>query len=235
MQVIENGNEEVNIGFGGDEDSTQVTKRINKKSYGNLGGFNMFLGLNTLNGDAGIGYNAEDFELKPFGSRYFSMGWMRSTNVTNGENARLKVAIGLNFSWYNFMLDSEKNVWTKGLSKIELVPAKDNLRKSKLTASYIDVPLVMYVAFKKGKFIEYIGAGGYLGYNLNSHSKTKTNNGGKKDHIYNNFYLNDFRNGLTFQLGMHNFPDLFVNYDLNDLFKQNKGPKYSGISFGIRL
>ena len=81
------------------------------------------------------------------------------------------------------------------------------------------MPLIPYIAFKKGNFVEYIGAGGYLGYRLGSHSKTKTEDGGKKEKEFNNFYLNNFKYGLTFQLGLHNLPDIFVNYDLNPLFK----------------
>jgi hypothetical protein len=235
VKVIDGGNEEVNIGFGGsDDDSTANADLQNRKSFGNLAGFNVFFGLNTLAGQPGQGYNSDDYALRPFGSRYFSFGWTKSTNLTNGDKARLKLAIGVNFSWYNFMLDNS-NVWTKGPNNIELLPSPVALKKSKLTVSYIDVPLIPYIAFKKGKFINYLGAGGYVGYRMGSHTKTKEENGRKKDHVNNNFYLNDFRYGLTFQVGINNFPDLFVNYDLNPLFKDNKGPGVNGLSFGIRL
>jgi Outer membrane protein beta-barrel domain len=235
VQVIDGGNEEVNIGFGhSDDDSTSHAKWENRVSYGSLSGFNVLLGLNTLTGSSGQAYNADDYTLRPFGSRYFAFGWTKSANITNGPNARLKISLGVNVSWYNFMLDNN-NVWTKGPTNVLLVPSPIGLKKSKLTVSYIDVPLIPYIAFKKGKFIEYIGAGGYVGYRMGSHTKTKAENGRKKDHVTNNFYLNDFRYGLTFQLGLNNFPDLFVNYDLNPLFKNNKGPGVSGLSFGIRL
>ena len=74
-----------------------------------------------------------------------------------------------------------------------------------------------------------------MGYRMGSHSKTKSTDRGKKYHEYNNFYLNDFRYGLTLQMGINNFANLFVNYDLNEMFKENKGPKLNGISFGVRL
>lgn len=233
VKVIEGGNEEVNIGFGDDNDSTNNANWKNKHDFGSLSGFNGFIGLNSYIS----GTNApisDQYSLKPFGSRYFSIGWLRSTNITNGEKARLKLGIGVNFSWYNFMLENN-NIWTKGPSAVELIPSPINLKKSKLTVSYLDVPLIPYLAFKKGKFIEHLGFGGYVGYRLGSHSKTKSTNGGNKNHEYNNFYLNDFRYGLTFQLGLNNFADLFVNYDLNPLFKTNKGPNLNAISFGIRL
>ncbi len=233
VKVVENGDSAVDIGWGGSEDdSTAHEKWENKHSFGSLSGFNVMLGLNNFASKNTI---ADEYALKPFGSRYFSFGWTKSTNITNGTNARLKLAIGLNFSWYNFMLENNNSVWVKGPSQVEIVPSPTSLKKSKLTVSYIDLPITPYVAFKEGKFIEHLGFGGYIGYRMGSHSKTKANNRGKKDQEYNNFYLNDFRYGLNLQLGLNNFADLFVNYDLNELFKTNKGPKLNGLSFGIRL
>jgi hypothetical protein len=234
VKIVDGNNEAVNIGFGNDDDSTANEKWKNKHEYGSLSGFNVYLGLNSFTNKTAKNYNMDDFALKPFGSRHFSMGWTKSTNITNGPNARLKVALGLNFTWYNFMLE-KNSVWVKGPSQIEIVPSKESLKKSKLTVSYIEMPLVPYIAFKKGKFIEYFGFGGYASYRMNSHSKTKNSENNKKQKEFNNFYLNDFRYGLTAQLGINNFANLFVNYDLNYLFKENKGPNVSGISFGLRL
>jgi Outer membrane protein beta-barrel domain len=233
VKVIENGKEEVNIGYG-DDDSTATKKWVNKHEFGSLSGFNIYLGLNNFNDAGSKLYKADDYALKTFGSRYFSMGWTKSTNITNGPNARLKLALGFNFSWYNFMLENN-SIWKKGASAIEIVPVVESLKKSKLTASYLEVPLIPYLAFKKGKFIEYIGFGGYGSYRLGSHTKTKSSAKGKKEHEYNNFYLTDFRYGLSFQVGINNFAKLFVNYDLNPLFKADKGPKLNAISFGLRL
>lgn len=233
VKIVENGDAAVDIGWNGSEDdSTAHKKWENKHNFGSLSGFNAMLGLNTFTSKNSID---DSYALRPFGSRYFSMGWTKSANITNGSNARLKLAIGLNFSWYNFMLENSNSVWVKGPSRVEIQPSAISLKKSKLTVSYVDVPITPYLAFKKGKFIEHFGLGGYVGYRMGAHSKTKGNNKGKKEQEYNNFYLNDFRYGLNLQLGLNNFADLFVNYDLNELFKENKGPKVNGISFGIRL
>jgi Outer membrane protein beta-barrel domain len=237
VQVIDGGTEEVNIGFGNhdDDDSTYHKKWDNKHNFGSLAGFNVYLGLNNFVSQGTTAYNSDTYALKPFGSRYFSMGWTKSANITNGANTRLKIGIGVNLSWYNFMLENSNTVWTKGPNQIEILPSDKSLKKSKLTTSYIDVPIMPYLAFKKGKFIEHFGFGGYVGYRMGAHSKTKASTRGKKEKEYNNFYLNDFRYGLSLQLGINNFADLFVNYDLNQVFKDNKGPKVNGISFGIRL
>ena len=52
----------------------------------------------------------------------------------------------------------------------------------------------------------------------------------EKDH--DNFYLNNLRYGIRFQIGVRS-TDLFVNYDMNELFATDRGPKLNAISFGI--
>ncbi len=77
------------------------------------------------------------------------------------------------------------------------------------------------------------GVGMYAGYRLGSHSKVKYDDGNtekKKDH--DSFYLNDFRYGVRVQTGFQG-TDLFFNYDLNELFKEDRGPALNAISFGI--
>ena len=55
-----------------------------------------------------------------------------------------------------------------------------------------------------------------------------------KTHTHDNFYLNNLRYGLRLQLGLRG-TDIFFNYDMNDLFIENKGPKLNAFSFGITL
>ena len=85
-----------------------------------------------------------------------------------------------------------------------------------------------------GSFISYISAGGYVGYRLGGYSKIKYPDG-KKDKERSNYYLNDFRYGAAFELGIKNFPDFFVHYDMNNLFQDNRGPAVKLINFGIRF
>ena len=109
------------------------------------------------------------------------------------------------------------------------------LSRNKLTIANINLPVMPYIAFKKGSIITYIAAGGYVGYRLDSYTKTKEDDGGKKQWNHSSFFLNNVRYGLAFELGLKNFPDLFVNYDMSNLFQDGRGPKVGGLSFGIRL
>ena len=87
-----------------------------------------------------------------------------------------------------------------------------------------------------GKDGFHIGAGGFAGYRLGSHSKVKYEQDGSstKDKDRGSFNLSDFQYGATGVIGYNNF-SMFVKYNMNDLFKENRGPQVNTISFGFRL
>ncbi|MCU0469839.1 MAG: PorT family protein [Arcicella sp.] len=251
--VVKDGKDEVRVGWngvyvndGGREtnitlrDSARANRR--ESGFNSRSGFNIYFGLNSFTNTGSIGgaYNSKDFELSPFGSRYFGFGWTRSGTISRGKKAALKVSYGLEFSWYNFMLENNaffvKN--TDNIGFADYRDAKGNqvaLCRNKLTVANINIPVMPYIAFKKGSTVTYIAAGGYVGYRLDSYTKTKEEDSGRKEWNHSSFFLNNVRYGLAFELGLNNFPDLFVNYDLNNMFQDGRGPKIGGISFGIRL
>lgn len=251
--VVKDGKDEVRVGWNGvyvndGERETSITlrdsARINRRNSGfnSRSGFNIYLGLNAFSNTSNIGgaYNTKDFELSPFGSRYFGFGWTRSGTVSKGTKAAFKISYGLEISWYNFMLENNafivKNTDNIGFSDYR--DSKNNqvsLSRNKLTVANINIPVMPYVAFKKGSTITYIAAGGYVGYRIDSYTKTKEEDNGHKEWNHSSFFLNNVRYGLAFELGLKDFPDLFVNYDMNNLFQDGRGPKIGGISFGIRL
>ena len=253
--VVKDGNDEVRVGWNGvyvneNGKETNITlrdsSRINRKdrSFNNRSGFNVYLGLNSFTNTSNIpSADSKNYELIPFGSRYLGFGWTRSGTISKGVNAAFKISYGLEFSWNNFMLENN-NFIVKGNDKIEFQNYLDNsknpvvpveLCRNKLTIANVNIPVMPYVAFKKGSAITYIAAGGYVGYRLDSYTKTKEEDSGKKQWNHSSFFLNNVRYGLAFELGLKDFPDLFVNYDMNNLFQDGKGPKVGGLSFGIRL
>lgn len=253
--VVKDGNDEVRVGWNGvyvneNGKETNITlrdsSRINRKdrSFNNRSGFNVYLGLNSFTNTSNIpSADSKNYELIPFGSRYLGFGWTRSGTISKGTNAAFKISYGLEFSWNNFMFENN-NFIVKGNDKIEFQNYLDNsknpvvpveLCRNKLTIANVNIPVMPYVAFKKGSAITYIAAGGYVGYRLDSYTKTKEEDSGKKQWNHNSFFLNNVRYGLAFELGLKDFPDLFVNYDMNNLFQDGKGPKVGGLSFGIRL
>ncbi len=235
--VVKDGSEETKVVW---RDTTKVKNR--RDSYGSRTGFNIYFGLNAFSNTNNIGgaYNTKDFELSPLGARYFGFGWTRSSYLSKGAKAALKMSYGLEFSWYNFMFENNRYI-DKGANAIEFKDYVDkngqpvDLSRNKLTIAYINVPFMPYVAFGKKSTVTYVGLGGYVGYRLDSYTKTKEENSGEKRWNHSSFYLNNLRYGLAFELGLKDFPDLFLNYDLTNLFQDGRGPKVGGISFGIRL
>ncbi|UXP31114.1 hypothetical protein N6H18_12210 [Reichenbachiella agarivorans] len=188
----------------------------------------------------------ELYTIKPWGSWYFGLGHTNRTHITGP----LMLNWGMGVSWYTWKLDNTSVRIIK--NDTETVFVEDNTvsgLKSKLSATFINATLVPMLDFgytdnknKFGSFKKYsqkgfrVGAGGYIGYRIDSWTKFvyKDNGDKQKDKTKGNYYLNNFRYGVRAQMGFRG-TDLFVNYDLNHVFAEDKGPELNGLSFGIIL
>jgi len=206
-------------------------------------GFNVALGLNTYGSNTplttGAGTVVEMPDLKPFGSRYISLGYIASTTVARGQKARLSFDFGLDFSWYNLMFEGNKRI-VKSPDMVEFQALPDDqqqevdLKKNKYVLPFVNLSVMPTLSFRRS-FISHITAGVYAGYRLGSYSKIVSRAKDDKTMDRRNFFANDVRYGLGFELGIRRFPDLFINYDLNDLYETNHGPSVKMLSFGIKL
>lgn len=231
---VKDGSEEIRIGRG---DTARYTERRRNRWWSGANrGFYISLGLDNVAGP-GTGNQpaGQGFDLRPLGSRYLAFGWLQSARLARGRDAALNLNLGLEFSWYNFMFEGNrvavKDVPTVG--QFGFQESTESLRKTKLTVAYVNLPVMLTTSFRRG-FLSYLSAGGHVGYRLDSYTKIKQSSG-EKDHAHGSFYLNNFRYGLRAELGIRNFPDLFVNYDLNPLFAETKGPDLRAVSFGIKF
>ncbi len=220
-----------------DGDGVMRIRRVRKYSSPRRG-FNASLGLNAYAQNEPGTFNTENYDLRPFGSRYISLGFVKSATLARGKNAGLHLDFGLDFAWNNLMFEGNNTI-IKATDAIEFPLVLNNegrevdVRKTKMTVPYVNFSLMPTVSFP-GSFVSYISAGGYVGYRLGGSSKIKYQNG-KKDKERSDYYLNDFRYGAAFELGIKNFPDFFVHYDMNNLFQDNRGPAVRMINFGIRF
>lgn len=220
-----------------DDDKVMTIRRVRRYSSPRRG-FNVSLGLNAYAQNHPQAYNPDDYDLRPFGSRYISAGFVKSATLARGKAAGLHVDFGLDVAWNNLMFEGNNTV-EKGTLAVSFPlllnseGREQDLRKSKLTIPYVNFSLLPTVSFPNA-FISYLSAGGYVGYRLGGYTKTKLADG-KKDHVRSNYHLNDFRYGAAFELGIRNFPDFFVHYDINPLFQTDRGPDIRMINFGIRF
>jgi hypothetical protein len=206
-----------------------------------------------FNMDFGINNYAEDPNSPDIGQPYYTVhpwgSWTIALNAVNRTRFSDKFSLesSLGVSWYNFKFEADNTHIEQTPTGVAFIPDPRPLyfKKSKLTASYINVSLIP--VFNTGREDNdwrhwrhwnqsafRIGLGPYVGYRLGSHSKqTYEIDGDKqvqKDH--DDFYLENLRYGLRLQIGVHG-ADFFISYDLNSLFHEGDGPELHPFSFGF--
>jgi hypothetical protein len=183
------------------------------------------------------------YTVKPWGSWYVGINSTQRTRLTG----KFFVEWALGVSWYNFKFQDQQTILSKDENSVIFSSdSRDaDFKKSKLTATFINASLVPMIDFggnrRKPSFFDgynassfRIGAGPYVGYRIDSYSRQVfTEDGDKrKPRNHDNFYLNNLRYGLRLQVGFDDV-DFFFNYDLNELFIENKGPQLNAFSFGV--
>lgn len=189
------------------------------------------------------------YTVRPWGSWYVAMGQVNKTSISGP----LFLEWGGNISWYNWKFQDDNIRVAKGDNTVSFYEQTElpNPIKSKLTASYLNVSIVPMLDFGYGRDeIEKadgtkkkvtvskrsgfrIGAGMYAGYRMGSKHKFVYKDGRRNDDKeFSDFYLTNFRYGIRGQVGFRG-TDFFVNYDLNDVFAENRGPKMNAVSFGV--
>lgn len=225
------------------DDQEKDTRR--KRSLGTNHSVNFDLGLNNvLEGGKSPQENNSAYAVKPFGSWNFSINSVNDTHIVGA----LHLQWGGSLSWYNFKFEDAATRINKLDDGVEFVTDTRpdiNPIKSKMTSTYLNVTMVPMLDFSSNKHRHRwswhhkqegfrIGVGGYAGYNIDSYAKSVyTIEGDKKrDKNKNNLFMNTWRYGARFQAGYRDV-DIFINYDVSELFAENKGPKLNAFSFGI--
>ncbi len=192
------------------------------------------------------------YAVRPWGSWYVALNSIQRTRVTG----KFFLEWGVGVSWYNFKFQNDMTVLSKNDSGVSFGVDSRNFDfiKSKLTATYLNASLVPMIDFGKGgrkttifdgSRVDFssrgnhssafrIGLGPYAGYRIDSYAKQSYRDQGDKhkERDHDTFYLNTIRYGMRLQLGFRDV-DLFFNYDMNNLFVDNKGPKLNAFSFGV--
>ncbi len=210
-------------------------RRNNRSSRRTDNEFVFDLGLNNyLENNRFPDENNAAYGLRPLGSRYIAVGNEFRTRI-GGRKSPLYLKYGLEFSANNFMFNQNVQI-QRGPEAVEFTDASRDLRKSKLTVWYVSVPVMPMLNFGPRDNAKFrIGVGGYVGYRIHSYSKIMYfDNGKRKEHERDNFYLNNLRYGLVGQVGIGDI-NLFVKYDLNSLFADGRGPELNALSFGVRF
>lgn len=116
---------------------------------------------------------------------------------------------------------------------VEAVPLNyDNLSKTKLSVSYLRVPILLecQIPVNNNEGRLYINGGIIGGVKVGSHTKVKF--GDTKDKDHKGFFINSFKYEATARIGYKGM-GLFANYSLNPLFESGKGPGLTPFTVGI--
>ncbi len=221
-----NRNFSININRNNDDDDNGTRRESSTRSYRTYMSydFGVDFGMNIMIPKSGS-LSGTLYELNPLRSNYVALNFMNRINFSRYARAR----IGLEIAWYNFSFEKDVRLTTRDTG-LELAIDPNGLQKSKLAASYLNLPVMLEVGRRWGFTF---GVGGYVGYKIDSWTKAIRSNGNKdKDH--DGYYLNNFRYGISTQLGLR-WIKLFANYDLNSLFVADKAPNMNVLSIGVRL
>ncbi len=246
VRVKESNGEETRVYWG--PDSLKAKQKKENANFFSRDGMNLYLGLNGLSGEVPqinttiypMNYLQTDTELKPFSSRYVSLEFSESLTLVKGKKSAFRLGLGISFDWYNFMFDHNRLVQKANQGAI-FQPKFDAqgkdiaFSKNKLTVSYINIPFMPHVVFTKNSGVQMIGLGGYVGYRIDSWTKSIEEKTENLNRVSSNFNLNQFRYGLRAEFAFKKLPSLFFNYDLSPLFEKNSSPNIAGFSFGIIL
>lgn len=131
------------------------------------------------------------------------------------------------FSNSNVRLLPNQSVFTTSLD------SGNNSDKSKLVVDYVGVPISFgYQSAAKDADEGFsIRAGIVAGYRLRTYTKVKLDNN-KTTKDFDDFNMNDFLITPFVQASFNNI-GIYFRYNTSMLFKDNQGPRYTGMQFGL--
>lgn len=146
----------------------------------------------------------------------------------------MNFSYGLMFEFNKYRLQNDVRL-LEGVSPLDFEDVGKDLRKNKLKAAYLYIPIMFGVESKPEKISKSfrVRAGFYAGVLTSSKQKLI----GKitdREKIRDDFNLNRFRYGIRGEMG-YGFVNFYVHYSLAEMFKDGQGPELQPINFGLML
>jgi hypothetical protein len=160
-------------------------------------------------------------------------------NFTDKElsliNNRLLLVSGLGMTFNNYRFRNNITLLAD-TNRVAGTYDTINYQKSKLSVTYLTVPLLLEYTDGKSKRSFHIAAGIIGGLRIGSHTKQKYSIGNKtvKPKVRDDFNLSPIRYDATIRFGFGSLA-FFSTYTLNGLFKEKRGPEIHPFTAGIGL
>lgn len=215
-----------------EESITEPDKRKFKPHFSGID-----LGLNN--------YLTPDYNFNlPSDQQFMDLNTARSWNLSlnfidygfgfGTDKVGLATGMGLEFSWYAFNNQNSITKDTDGFIVSYEPDYAENLTHSRFFTSYLTVPLLLEVQIPAGKNRIHLSAGVIGGAKLWSNTRMKYRTPGTKakNRIFGDYNLSPFRYGATARIGYGGI-NLYANYYLTSLFKQDRGPELYPVALGL--
>lgn len=183
-------------------------------------------------------------DLKWIGSWNFSFNFAQ-LSIPFGKKAGLVTGAGYEINHYRFMHDNSVQL-NDSTGNIEEWPLDGvfDVKKSKLTTGYLNVPLLLEMQIPKpgSRQMSYCSFGIIWGFNVHSAIKIKHYvNDQKQKYVERNSDLNidNIRTGITFRCGSRDKDNsssgMYATYYFSGLFENDKGPLLYPVEAGFRI
>lgn len=206
-------------------------KKKTKKSPVVISEGGIQLGFATLQRENITGSGLEFPELKNNSSMHIGLNNQWGIKTFSG-NWRLWTGIQYDIFNYRFS-NSNVRLLPNQPAFNNMLDTGNNSSKSKVVVNYIGVPLSFGYQSKTKDADEgfTMRAGVVAGYRVRTHTKVKLDND-KTTKDFDDFNMNDFL--ITpFVQATYNNIGIYFRYNTSTLFKENQGPKYTGMQFGL--
>ncbi len=213
----------------------------NKKQFnGHWSGFE--LGFSTLiNADYGMYDPKYDgfMDLYQGKSSDVNLNFIEWNIGLQKKDNTIGLVTGMGLEWNNYRFDREITITEDENGVIQPLPLNNkwDIKKSKLTALYLNVPLFVEFQIRTDKKNRaHIALGVVGGLRISSHTKIKykTNGDTEKDKDFDNFNLNTLRCAAMARVGYRSL-NFYVTYGITRLFEKDKGPKLTPFNVGVTL
>ncbi len=188
-------------------------------------------------------------------------------NIPLNKNKTIGLITGVGMSWNNYRFSGSTFLTPdsssiKGYYMVNTNGSKLSLRKTKLTAMYITVPLIFEMQTNQPRNIHrfHFAFGVVANIRVSTHTKVYFNEANREYQLYdlktdavmpttyttpnsnernivknhNSFYLQPFKFDATVRFG-YGIINLFATYSLNTMFQSGRGPELYPVTAGITL
>lgn len=164
-------------------------------------------------------------------STHFKWDLLRHRLGKRSSHVSLEYGMALSYMAYAF---TNSTRLVPGEPQLTYVTDNVSYKKNKFKTTYLEVPLMVSILTNPERSNRgfNLAAGGYAGILLKAKQKFKGPDG--KEKVKDDFNLNKFRYGLQGMIGIGHV-NLYAQYSLTDLFKDNQGPELTPINIGIVL